>query len=370
MVNPVEKILIKAFEETTSLLRGCDKNITQQGELQIGKAAHPYRPERKESVYLSILDLLMHCYTVGASGSGKSTLLFHLITQLIQADIGFCLIDPHGDAFNDILSFIAGPYSKGKSPKERQQIAKKVVLIDPSNTDFISGFNPLEAKGVDSYSQAMTFVNFLKALWSDAHWGPRMEELIRNTFVTLSINRCTLLEAKALLTDPLFREQLVSNLPEGEVLEYWIYRYNKLSERMQNTYREPILNRLSVFLSNPTIRLMVGLKESINFREIMDQGNWLLITLNKGNLKANAHLLGSFIIAKLQLSALSRVDVPPEKRTPFFLFVDEFQNFVGEDFCTILAELRKQGLALTIAHQNLDQIDRTLRSAILGNTLT
>ena len=371
MVNPIEKILIKAFEGTTSLLRGCDKNITQQGELHIGNAAHLYQPKHQEPLYLSTSERLRHCYIVGASGAGKSSLLYYLITQSILAgNGGGAIVDPHGDTFNDILNYIAGPYSKGKSPKELQKIANKVVLIDPSNTDFITGFNPLEATGVDSYTQAMEFVGFLKKLWSDAHWGPRMEELIRNTFVTLSINRCTLLEAKALLTDPLFREQLVSNLPEGEVLEYWIYRYNKLSDRMQATYREPILNRLSVFLSNPTIRLMVGLKESINFREIIDQGNWLLVNLNKGNLKANAHLLGSFIIAKLQLSALSRVDVPPEKRTPFFLFVDEFQNFVGQDFETIVAELRKQGLALTIAHQNLDQIDRTLRSAILGNTLT
>jgi hypothetical protein len=139
---------------------------------------------------------------------------------------------------------------------------------------------------------------------------------------------------------------------------------------MQATYREPILNRLSVFLSDPTIRLMVGTREStINFRHIMDQGHWLLVNLSKGRLKSNAHLLGAFLIAKLQLCALSRVDVPQDKRTPFFLYVDEFQNFVGDDFETILSEARKYALGLTLAHQNLDQIDRKLRSAILGNTL-
>ena len=370
MVNPVEKILIKAFEETASLLRGSQKHALRQDELYIGNAAHLYHPKHQEPLYLSVSDRLQHIYTLGASGSGKSTLLFYLIIQDILAGRGFCLIDPHGDLYQQVLSFIAGPYLQGKTPAERQQTAQKLVLIDPACSEWITAFNPLEAVGVDPYAQSLDFVGFLKKIWADAHWGPRMAELIFNTLVTLSINRLTLLEVKKLLTDPAFRERLVANLPEGETKEYWHYRYRTLSERMQANYREPILNRLSVFLSNPTIRLMVGMKESINFREIMDQGNWLLVNLNKGNLKANAHLLGSFIIAKLQLSALSRVDVPPEKRTPFFLFVDEFQNFVGEDFETIVAELRKQGLALTIAHQNLDQIDRTLRSAILGNTLT
>jgi hypothetical protein len=217
----------------------------------------------------------------------------------------------------------------------------------------------------------MEFMGIIKKLWSDAYRGPRMEELMRNTMVTLSLNNFTLLEAKTLLTDPLLRNRLVNNLPEGEIKEYWLYRYNLLSDRMQSTYREPILNRLSVFLSDPSIRLMVGMKEStIDFRQIMDRSNWLLVNLSKGRLKSNAHLLGAFLIAKLQLCALSRVDVTKDKRTPFFIYVDEFQNFVSDDFETILSEARKYGLGLTLAHQNMDQLDRQLRSAILGNTLT
>ena len=102
----------------------------------------------------------------------------------------------------------------------------------------------------------------------------------------------------------------------------------------------------------------------------MDDGKWLLVNLSKGRLKSNSHLLGAFLVAKLQLSVLSRVDVGKEKRRPFFLFVDEFQNFISEDFETILSEARKYGLGLTLVHQNMDQLDRQLRAAILGNTLT
>jgi len=371
MINPIEKIVIKTYNATAALFSGREKRTPKQDELLVGQAAHPYQPRKQENVFLSILARVLHLYILGASGSGKSTLLYYLIIQDILAGRGFCLIDPHGDLYHQILSYIAGPYLQGKTPAERQQIAKKLVLIDPSCRAWVTGFNPLEAVGVDPYAQSMDFVGFLKKLWADAHWGPRMAELIRNSLVTLSINRLTLLEVRPLLTDPLFRERLVANLPEGETIEYWLYRYNTLSERMQATYREPILNRLSVFLSDPSLRLMVGVKEStINFRQIMDQGHWMLVNLSKGHLKNNASLLGGFAIAKLQLCALSRVDVPQDRRTPFFVYVDEFQNFVGEDFETILSEARKYGLGLTLAHQNLDQIDRTLRSSILGNTLT
>ena len=371
MVNPIESILIKAFEGTASLMRGCGKHTLGRDELHIGETSHLYRPKHKESLCLSALERQHHTYILGASGSGKSKLLEFLIRQDIQAGRGFCLIDPHGDLYQNILDYLAGSYLKKKDSRNFHLISNKLVLIDPTCTKWVVGFNPLEAVGVNPYTQAMEFMGILKKLWSDAYWGPRMEELMRNTMVTLSLNSLTLLEAKTLLTDPLFREQLITKLPEGEIKEYWLYRYNSLSDRMQATYREPILNRLSVFVSDPSIRLMVGKKRSsINFRQIMDQSIWLIVNLSKGRLKSNAHLLGAFLIAKLQLCALSRVDVTKNKRTPFFIYVDEFQSFVSDDFETILSEARKYGLGLTLAHQNMDQLDRQLRSAILGNTLT
>jgi hypothetical protein len=368
MVNPIESILIKAFEGTASMMRGCEKHTLREDELHIGEAAHLYRPKHKEHLYLSVAERQHHSYVLGASGSGKSKLLEFLIRQDIQAGRGFCLIDPHGDLYQNILNYLSVNSLKRTGSKITNQIRNKLVLFDPTVTKWIIGFNPLEAANVNPYALAMEFNGFLKKIFLDL--GARTGELMLNTTFTLSHNKLTLLEAKALLTDLLFRNQLVDNLPEGEIKEYWLLRYNLLSDRMQATYREPILNRLSIFLSDPSIRLIVGQKKStIDFRKIMDQSNWLMVNLSKGRLKSNAHLLGAFLIAKLQLCALSRVDVTKNKRTPFYIYVDEFQNFVSEDFETILSEARKYGLGLTLAHQNMDQLDRQLRSAILGNTL-
>lgn len=371
MGNPIELLLIKVLEGAVTLMKGREKPEIIKDALLIGEANHMYQPKRKEFMYLSVQERLRHVYMLGATGTGKSKLLEFLIRQDILSGRGLCFIDPHGDLYQNVLDFLAGYCSEDNDPEMTEKISKRLVLIEPACTEWVMGFNPLEAIGVNPYTQALEFMGILKKLWSDAYWGPRMEELMRNTMVTLCLHGYTLLEAKTLLTDPLFRGRLVADLPEGEVKEYWLYRYNQLSDRMQNTYREPILNRLSVFLSDPSIRIMVGQKKStINFRQIMDQGKWLLVNLSKGRLKSNAHLLGAFLVAKLQLSALSRVDVDEKKRFPFFLFVDEFQNFMSEDFETILSEARKYGLGLTLVHQNMDQLDRQLRAAILGNTLT
>jgi hypothetical protein len=370
MGNPIESLFIKLFEGATALMQSCKTPMPVQDALLIGGANHPYQPKHKEAIYLSVSDRLRHLYILGATGTGKSKLLEFLIRNTIQLQQGYCFIDPHGDLYQSILEFLAGMCAGDENSDAIDEIGKRLVIIDPADSKWVMGFNPLETIGLNPYTQALEFMGILRKLWS-GYWGPRMEELMRNTMVTLSIHGYTLIEARTLLTDPVFRGRLVAELPDGEVKEYWLYRYNQLSDQMQNTYREPILNRLSIFLSDPSIRTMIGQKKStINFRQIMDDGKWVLVNLSKGRLKSNAHLLGAFLVAKLQLSALSRVDVGEENRRPFFLFVDEFQNFMSEDFETILSEARKYGLGLTLVHQNMDQLDRQLRAAILGNTLT
>jgi len=370
MGNPIESLFIKLFEGATALMQSCKTPMPGQDALLIGEANHQYQPKHKEAIYLSVSDRLRHLYILGATGTGKSKLLEFLIRNTIQLKQGFCFIDPHGDLYQSLLEFLSDMCAGDENPEVLDEIGKRLVIIDPANSKWVMGFNPLETIGLNPYPQALEFMGILRKLWS-GYWGPRMEELMRNTMVTLSIHGYTLIEARALLTDPVFRVRLVKALPDGEVKDYWLYRYDQLSEQNQNNYREPILNRLSIFLSDPSIRTMIGQKEStINFRQIMDDGKWLLVNLSKGRLKSNAHLLGAFLVAKLQLSALSRVDVDEERRRPFFLFVDEFQNFMSEDFETILSEARKYGLGLTLVHQNMDQLDRQLRAAILGNTLT
>ena len=371
MANPVEILLIKILEGIGELIKSNKEPGRATGDLLLGQADHLYQPKRKENIYLSVPERLRHIYICGATGTGKSRMLEFLIRQDILAGRGFSLIDHHGDLYQNILSFLGGLVPLGDPQQVMSLVGQKLVLIDPTESQWIVGFNPLEAVGVDPFMQALEFMGIFKKLWSDAYWGPRMEELLRNTLVTLSVSGLTLLEAKTLLTDSVIRSHLLKNLPSGEIKEYWLYRYNQLSESMQVSYREPILNRLSVFVSNPIIRAMVGqAKSTINWRQIMDQGYWLLVNLSKGQLKSNASLMGALIVAKLQLTALSRIDVPEGKRSPFFMYIDEFQNFLSDDFETILSEARKYGLSLTVAHQNIDQLNRQLRAALLGNALT
>jgi hypothetical protein len=371
MVNPVEILFIKALEGAASLARGSENNNISQDALLLGQADGLYRPKQKENIYLSEEERLRHTYILGATGIGKSKLLEFLVRQDIFSGRGFCLIDPHGDLYQNILNFIARLSTIGDQEKITEYISRKLVLIDPAGTNWVVGFNPLEAAQVDPYAQALEFMGIFKKLWSDAYWGPRMEELLRNTLLTLSLNGLTLLEAKAVLVNPSFRARMAAGLPPCEAKEYWLNRFDRLRNRTQRTYSEPLLNRLSVFVSDPAIRAMVGqAKSTLNFRRIMDQGRWLLVNLSKGKLKGNAYLLGSLFVAKLQLAALSRADIPEKKRSPFYVFVDEFQNLLGQDFETILSEARKYGLGLTLVHQNIDQLNRQLRAAILGNAFS
>jgi hypothetical protein len=374
MSYPFERLLIRLLEGIGSLGRQTNEPTQEsasRGSFLLGWAYDLYHPNRKESLRVSMTELLQHLYILGATGAGKTKLIESLIRQCFKNNSGFSLIDPHGDLYISILKYLADLVKAGKLPQTDNYLGKKLVLIEPSNPKWCVGFNPLEAESRQAYAQALEFMGIFRKLWADAYWGPRMEELLRNALITLSVNSLTLLEAKALLTDASFRHQLMGALPPGEVREYWEWRYNPLSEKMQATYREPLLNRLSVFVADPSIRLLVGqIKSTFNLRRVMDEGQWLLVNLSKGELKSNAQLLGSLLIAKLQLAAMSRVDLLQAKRTPHFVFCDEFQSLISEDFETILSEARKYGLGLILAHQNIDQLDHQLRSAILGNTLT
>jgi energy-coupling factor transporter ATP-binding protein EcfA2 len=374
MSYPFEKLLIRLLEGISTLgsqVTTRKRNIATEETFLIGWAHDLYRPNQKENISLTIRALRQHLYTLGSTGSGKTKLIEFLIRLLILTGHGLTLIDPHGDLYKSLLMYLADLVKAGDLPRYNNYLSKKLVLIEPFNPKWCVGFNPLEAEPTQTYAQVLEFMGIFRKLWADAYWGPRMEELLRNALITLSLNKLTLLEAKALLTDESFRDQLMAALPQGEVREYWQWRYNPLSEKMQATYREPILNRLSIFIADPSIRLIVGQSQStISLRQVLDQGQCLLVNLSKGQLKSNAHLLGALLIAKLQLAALSRADLSEGQRLPHIVFVDEFQNFLSDDFETILSEARKYGLGLILAHQNIDQLDRQLRSAILGNTLT
>jgi len=370
ILQHIEDVIIKVMESGI-IFENFKKEEFPPAGLLLGMGNHLYDPRKKEKVFLSNQDRLKHLYVLGATGSGKTKLLEFFIRQDILAGRGFCLLDVHGDLCNNILQYLALLATSQDSFPFLEDLSNKLIVIEPFNQQGAVGFNPLEVRRYSSFSQASELMGIFKKVWQDAHWGPRMEELLRNTFITLSENSLTLLEAARLLTDPSFREKMILGVKHDAAREYWLNRYHLLSDKMQAVYREPVLNRMSTFIDDPGMRFMLGqAKSTIDFREIMDKGKWLIINLSKGQLRENAYLLGSLLIAKMKLAAITRAELPEKNRTPFYMFIDEFQNFLGEDFETILSEARKYGLGLTLAHQNLDQIDRKLQASILGNVGT
>jgi hypothetical protein len=309
-------------------------------------------------------DRLTHLYVIGATGTGKTKFLEFLIQQDIEKGNGFGVIDPHGDLIEDTKGFLACYHRHSR----RDEIFNRVVLIDPTDTNFTVTFNPLEKlPNVSVAEQVGELISSFKKIWSDS-WGVRMEDLMRNSLIALGEAECTITELPRFLTDRSFRSSVLKRVENPLAHDYFVRRFNVLTDRGQLPFIEPVLNKINAFLADPRIRQMFSSpKSSFNLREVIDHKKMLLIKLDKGKLKGSADLLGSLLMAKIQLAAFSRSDIPPSKRTPFHLYIDEFQNFASESFMVILSEARKYGLSLIMAHQTLAQISEELRSLILGN---
>jgi len=368
IVELFEKLIIRSFDSLTDFLYRGNGAREPSNVTHLGMVAHPYYPQRSENMVLDTMLKLHHVYAAGGTGSGKTKLMELLIRQDIMHKNGFCLIDPHGDLIRNILCYLA----KHMESDDVEQLGSKLILIEPFNQEWSIGFNPLDASGL-TFPAMMELLEIFKRFWGNGYWGPRMDELLRNTFITLAQNRLTLLEARPLLTQDGFRQRLIEQVTFNEVKDYWVYRYNQLSERMQSLYREPVLNKISVFVADPAIYRIIGQRQStVKLRESMDQGKWILVNLSTGQLRENIRLLGTLFITKLKHAVLSRVDTPEDERRPFYLYIDEFATFVGDEYAleAFISGARKFRLGLTLAHQTLDQLSKELRTVILGNVGT
>ncbi|MFH2069130.1 MAG: type IV secretion system DNA-binding domain-containing protein [Candidatus Omnitrophota bacterium] len=326
-----------------------------------------YYSENKDEYQMAKInqkDRATHFYVIGATGTGKTKFLEFLIQQDIEKGNGFGVIDPHGDLIDDIKGFLACRYNENE---DEEEISERVVLIDPTDPNFTVTFNPLEnLPNVSIAEQTNELVGSFKKIWSDS-WGVRMEDLMRNSLIALGEAGFTLVELPRFLTTRAFREIVLEKVSHPIAQDYF-RRFEVLTDRGQITWIEPVMNKINAFFSDERIRYIFSSpKSSFNLREIMDQKKILLIKLDKGKLKDAADLLGSLLMAKIQMAAFSRTDLPQNKRTPFYLYIDEFQNFASESFSVILSEARKYGLSLIMAHQTLSQISPELRSLILGN---
>ena len=304
------------------------------------------------------VDRRRHCYIIGKTGMGKSTLLENMIFADISAGKGIGLIDPHGDLADAVLRFV---------PKNR---TNDVVLFDPADTEFPVAFNLLEGKNAAHRALiASGVVGVFKKLYAES-WGPRLEHFLRNTILALvEAPDTTMLGIVRMLVDPIYRAKILHFVKDPMVQSFWKTEFSALAPQRLAEAVGPIQNKVGQFLSSPTVRNILGQpKSSLDLRFAMDSGKIVVINLSKGKLgEDNSAMLGSLLITKFQLDAMSRADLAEKDRRDFSLFVDEFQNFATDSFATILSEARKYKLALTMANQYVAQMSDEVRDAVFGN---
>ncbi|MFA6158656.1 MAG: DUF87 domain-containing protein [Candidatus Paceibacterota bacterium] len=309
-------------------------------------------------------DRTRHMYVIGKTGMGKSTLLENMAVQDIQGGEGVAFIDPHGKTADLLLNYV---------PEHR---IKDVVYFAPFDTDFPIAFNVMEDVGYDKRHLVVSgLMSTFKKIWVDA-WSARMEYILSNTLLALlEYPGATLLGVNKMLSDKEYRKKVVDNLTDPAVKSFWVDEFGKYTEKFAAEATPAIQNKIGQFTNNPLIRNIIGQpKSSFDIRKMMDERKILIINLSKGRVgDQNANLLGSMLITKIYLAAMSRADASESlmKNLPqFYLYVDEFQNFANESFADILSEARKYKLNLTIAHQYIEQMEEEVRAAVFGNVGT
>ncbi len=311
-------------------------------------------------------DRRRHVYILGKTGMGKTTLLENMILQDIYNGYGACVMDPHGDLAEYVLDRI---------PAHRQN---DVIYFNPSDTDFPLGFNMLEANhGEEHFLIASGMMAVFNRIWAGT-WSARMEYILNNTLLALlETPGNTLLGVVRMLTDKEFRSYIVGNVKDPMVKNFWVKEFASFNDKYRTEAIAPVLNKIGQFFSSDLIRNILGQEKStFDLRDIMDNRKILIVNLSKGRLgEDNSSLLGSLLITKIQLAAMSRVDIPNEEdRKDFYLYVDEFQNFTTDSFATILSEARKYRLSLILAHQYISQLTESgnekVRNAVFGNVGT
>lgn len=310
------------------------------------------------------IDRSRHMYVIGKTGMGKSVLLDNLAIQDVQNGNGLAFIDPHGGSADALLEYV---------PEDR---IKDVLYLAPFDMEYPISFNVMEDVGYDKrHLVASGLMSTFKKIWQDV-WSARMEYILSNTLLALlEYPDSTLLSVNKMLSDKKFRKTVVDTLKDEAVKSFWVDEFANYTERMQAESVPAIQNKIGQFTSNPVIRNIIGQpKSTFDFREVMDQRKIVVINLSKGRIgEINAQLLGSMIVTKIYLAAMSRADQGEKELAAlpnFNLFVDEFQSFANESFADILSEARKYKLSLVIAHQYIEQMPEEVRAAVFGNVGT
>lgn len=345
------------------------QNLPREGML-LGH--NTYRGEEKD-VRILRDDRRRHFYMIGKSGTGKSTLLENMIRQDLQNGEGLCVIDPHGDLIEGCLPYI---------PRKR---ADDVIYFNPGDLERPMGLNILEGETADEreFMAQEALAIFIK-MFGEEIMGPRLQHYFRNGCLTLMEDEkegATLIDLTRLFTDDAWQRYKISKVKNPVVRAFWTKEMANSGMREKQEIIPYFNSKFGPFVTNGQIRNIIGqTKSAFNLREAMDNGKIILCNLSKGRTgELNSQLLGSILVAKIQQAAMSRVDIPEEERQDFYLYVDEFQNFVTDSFASILSEARKYRLNLIVAHQYISQItksqgggkgkheDTEIRDAVFGN---
>lgn len=340
-------------------------NSFAEDYMYIGR--NSFRGKSKE-IFIKPEDRLRHMYVIGTTGSGKSGFISGMMMRDIKMGHGCAFIDPHGSDCEKILQQI---------PPER---VEDVVFFDPADIERPMGLNMLEfssdAQKTLAVNEMLNIFNVLYDLKKTG--GPIFEQYFRYGIMLLVSDPesgSTLLEIPKIFADDDYRAYKLSKCTNQEVVDFWEKQALKAGgEASLKNVTPYIVSKLASFLTNDYVRPIVAQQESsINFRQIMDEGKILLVKLSKGRIgDFNMSLLGMIIVSKLLISALEREDIVESKRRPFYLYIDEFQNFLTDGVHQILSEARKYKLSLTLAHQFIGQLtreggDTKIRDAIFGN---
>lgn len=306
-------------------------------------------------------DRLFHMYAIGKTGAGKSTLLNNMVISDIQKGKGVALIDPHGDSAATILNYV---------PKERIQ---DVIYFNPSDEDFPLTFNPLFHIH-PKHHQLVTsnILSVFNKIWEES-WGPRMEHILRYCIITLlEYGRGSIVDIQRLLTDGFFRRQVLVRVTSTDVLHFWQHEFEKMTPSLKAESISPILNKMGYFNANPILRNIVGQKKpGLKFTQILDERKILICNISKGTLgEDTCKIIGSLLVTHIQLASLYRASQPEHTRIPFYLYVDEVQNFISPSFMEMLSECRKFGLGVFLTNQYLHQLPIPLQESILSNVGT
>jgi hypothetical protein len=316
---------------------------------------------RAERFGIRRVDRRSHMYVIGRSGTGKSTLLKTLILQDFARGEGLALLDPHGDFVEEVARAV---------PENRRDSFVYLNAPDPLQP---VRFNPLA--GVEPSRRpaaAAGLVEVFKKIWLDS-WGPRLEHLLRNViFALLDTPGATFADISRLLRDADFRKRVAERVANPAVRAFWLSEYESYSPSFRALAAAPLLNKVGAFLADPLLyQILVSPQSSFNLRDLMDRGGILLVNLSKGRMgEGPAALLGALLTASVGLSGLNRADLPETNRRDFYFYLDEFHSFATPALASMLPELRKYRVSLTLAHQHLAQLDTQVRGAILGNVGT